>query len=55
LKIRRRMKVYLARYARQNVLQWDEVQVPDLIRWFLACSKLMEDEAKSGDSDDLFD
>lgn len=43
-KSRFRMKMFLARYGRQNVLQWDDVEVLEIRRYAEALSELLSEE-----------
>lgn len=44
---RRKQKVFLARYAYQNVLQWDDVPTPELDRLHHEAMRLVIEEGES--------
>lgn len=37
-------KMALARYAKQSLLQWDDVEVPQIRRWFRQLVELLKNE-----------
>lgn len=51
--LRRVQKMYLARYARQSLLQWDEVEVVEIQEWCETLSEMMS--KKGGDAEELLD
>lgn len=44
LHIRRKEKMYLARYARQSLLQWDEVEVTEISAWVKVLREVISEE-----------
>lgn len=46
-KSRYRIKMFLARYGRQNVLQWDDVEVAEIRRYAEELSNLLTEENES--------
>lgn len=44
LKIRTRQRMYLARYARQDVHSWDDREISELQEYFLALSDMVGEE-----------
>jgi hypothetical protein len=41
---RRKQKMWLARYARQSLLQWDDVPVREIREWVEVLRELLEGE-----------
>lgn len=48
MRARERQVVYLARYGRQSMLQWEDRPVRELDRWFGALKQLLDDEGAAG-------
>jgi hypothetical protein len=44
LRLRAKQKIYLARYGRQSVLQWADVDVRELQQYFELLAELVRDE-----------
>lgn len=52
LRHRAKQKIYLARYGRQSVLQWGDVDVTELTEYFEVLSELISEENGGGISED---
>lgn len=48
LRTRYKQMAQLARYGRQSVLQWGDVEVPEFLEHYRALAQLLDDEAAAG-------
>ena len=52
LRIRAKQKIHLARYARQSILQWDAVSVPEFLQYYELLVETIEAENKHSNGEE---
>jgi len=53
VKARRRIKLFLARYGRQSVLQWGDTDVTEITEYFYALVEMMSGEGVSEEASEV--